>query len=110
MGAPHSMPRRLRVHLAIHVLLLLVYFVPGGLIWNRLEPSVFGVPFGVFMWWIALPTLMILNVVMYVRGFWAQDKLVPTGVRGDPATQGSEEIAENDATPPESSGSDEGEK
>jgi hypothetical protein len=70
------LPAGLVQHALIHVVLLLIYFLPGGLIWNRDDVSIFGLPLSVFMWWIFLPVLIFINAALYVRRFWAQDRRV----------------------------------
>ena len=74
--------RRLLIHLGIQVVLILLYFLPGGLIWNRVEPVVFGLPFAVLVTALLLPLLFWLNMLLYVVGHWAEDRLVPSVVRG----------------------------
>lgn len=72
---------RLRLHLGIQIVLVLLYFLPGGLLWNRVEPLVLGLPFSVFVTAVALPVLFVLNMVFYVVGHWGEDGLVTTEVR-----------------------------
>ena len=57
----------------IHVVLVLVFFLPGGLIWNRMDPWILGLPFSVFMVAVLLPLLIFLNVVWIVARMWRQD-------------------------------------
>jgi hypothetical protein len=90
--------RRFLIHFTIHVVLVLLYFLPGGLIWNRIEPLIFGLPFGIFMWWILLPALVIINMALFVRGHWAQDKLVTSEVRRGVTVHAAEVGADEHAT------------
>lgn len=64
---------RLLLHVTVHVILMLLYFLPGGLIWNRVEPLIVGVPFGVFVTALLLPALMVGNMLACVLGHWAED-------------------------------------
>ena len=96
--------KRFLIHFAIHVVLILLYFLPGGLAWNRLDPSVAGLPFSVFMWWVLLPLLIIVNMILYVRGHWAQDKLVSSEVRRGVTAQAASAAAE-ELAPDEEAGS-----
>ncbi|MEX0715190.1 MAG: hypothetical protein WD066_01315 [Planctomycetaceae bacterium] len=76
-SSPVVRPRRsLFVHVAIQIGLLLLYFLPGGLLWNRVEPLVFHLPFGVFATTLLLPALIVANMALYVIGHWADDKQV----------------------------------
>ncbi|MEX0702492.1 MAG: hypothetical protein WD069_10400 [Planctomycetales bacterium] len=66
--------RRFLVHLAVHCVLVLLYFLPGGLVWNRVAPLVFHLPFGVFVTAVFLPAAIVANMALYVIGHWAEDK------------------------------------
>jgi hypothetical protein len=86
-----GLPLGLVRHALIHVALLLIYFLPGGLIWNREDVSIFGLPLSIFMWWILLPILIFINAALFVREFWAQDRQVTTEVRRVPPRPATEE-------------------
>jgi len=68
------MPRRLIRHALIHVFLSLCFFLPGGLLWNRLEPHVAGLPFSVFIEVLMLPFLIALNLLGLLWACWGHDQ------------------------------------
>lgn len=72
---------RLVSHAVVHVVLVLAYFLPGGLGWNRIEPWVLGLPFSAFVEMLLLPALIVINIAVLVRGFWETDRSVTTAVR-----------------------------
>jgi hypothetical protein len=78
--ASGRLPAKLVRHVSIHVVLMFAYFLPGGLLWNRVDPEVLGLPFSVFVEAVLLPALIFLNAAAFVRSFWQEDKGVTEGV------------------------------
>ncbi len=68
------MPRRLIRHALIHVFLCLCFLLPGGLLWNRVEPHLAGLPFSVFVETLMLPFLIALNAVGCLWACWHHDQ------------------------------------
>ena len=68
------MPRRLIRHALIHVFLSLCFLLPGGLLWNRVEPHVAGLPFSVFIEALMLPFLIALNLLGLLWACWRHDQ------------------------------------
>jgi hypothetical protein len=65
--------RHMARHALIQAVLILLLFLPGGLVWNRVDPWVLGWPFSTFVTAVLLPLLIFANVVAYVRGCWRAD-------------------------------------
>ncbi len=57
------MPRRLIRHALIHIFLCLCFLLPGGLLWNRVEPHLAGLPF-----------LIALNALACLLSCWQHDQ------------------------------------
>ncbi len=68
------MPRRLIRHALIHIFLCLCFLLPGGLLWNRVEPHLAGLPFSVFVETSMLPFLIALNVLACLLSCWQHDQ------------------------------------
>ncbi len=68
------MPRRLIRHALIHVFLCLCFLLPGGLLWNRVEPHLAGLPFSVFVETLMLPFLIALNLLCLLWACWHHDQ------------------------------------
>ena len=68
------MPRRLIRHALIHVFLCLCFLLPGGLLWNRLEPHLAGLPFSVFVETLMFPFLIALNAFALLWSCWHHDQ------------------------------------
>ena len=68
------MPRRLIRHALIHVFLCLCFLLPGGLLWNRVEPHLAGLPFSVFVETLMLPFLIALNLLGLLWACWHHDQ------------------------------------
>lgn len=54
-------------HLIIGLILFLLWTWPGGLIWNRIEPRILGLPFSAFWVGILMPIAMLINAITYYR-------------------------------------------
>jgi len=67
-----------RRYAMVHVILAAMFLL-GVPLWNRVNPLVFGLPFSVFVTALLLPALFVLNMVLYVRGHWAEDMIVDKG-------------------------------
>ena len=65
--------RHMARHALVQAVLILLLFLPGGLVWNRVDPWVLGWPFSTFVTAVLLPLLIFANVVAYVRGCWRAD-------------------------------------
>jgi hypothetical protein len=76
-----------------HVVLVLAFFWPGGLLWNRVEPSVLGLPFSVFAEAILLPLLIFLNTAVYVARRWRRDAALMAELRAGKAITDAERLA-----------------
>ena len=59
------MPPYLVRHALIHVFLTLCFFLPGGLLWNRVSPHIAGFPLSVFVETLALPFLIAVNLLLF---------------------------------------------
>ncbi len=68
------MPRRLIRHALIHIFLCLCFLLPGGLLWNRVEPHLAGLPFSVFVATLMLPFLTALNALACLLSCWQHDQ------------------------------------
>jgi len=68
------MPRRLIRHALIHVFLTLCFFLPGGLLWNRVDPHLMGLPFSVFVETFLLPFFIALNLLGLLWACWQDDQ------------------------------------
>ncbi len=68
------MPRRLIRHALIHIFLCLCFLLPGGLVWNRVEPHLAGLPFSVFVETLMLPFLIALNAFAFLWSCWDHDQ------------------------------------
>ena len=68
------MPRRLIRHALIHIFLCLCFLLPGGLLWNRVEPHLAGLPFSVFVETLMFPFLIALNALVYLLSCWHHDQ------------------------------------
>ena len=98
MSAPTSRgpgPRHL-LHVGVHCVLVLLYFLPGGFVWNRVEPVLFGLPFGVLVTMVVLPVLIVANMVSYVAAHWRADRLVSSEVRRGVPVRRAERKAEGE--------------
>jgi hypothetical protein len=71
--AAGRIPQRLITRALVHVALTLAFLLPGGLVWNRLDPWILGLPFSVFVEALLLPLLIFANAVLCVVQFWQQD-------------------------------------
>lgn len=88
--------RSLRNHVAIHCLLMLLYFLPGGLLWNHVDPLVFGVPFGMIVTAAVLPLLIAVNMLVYVRSHWIDDGRVSAEPKRDATEREAERTPDDD--------------
>ena len=68
------MPRRLIRHALIHLFLCLCFLLPGGLLWNRVDPHLAGLPFSVFVTTLMLPFLIALNLLALLWACWRHDQ------------------------------------
>jgi hypothetical protein len=68
------MPRRLIRHALIHIFFCLCFLLPGGLLWNRVEPHLAGLPFSVFVTTLMLPFLIALNALACLLSCWHHDQ------------------------------------
>ncbi len=68
------MPRRLIRHALIHIFLCLGFLLPGGLLWNRVEPHLAGLPFSVFVETLMFPFLIALNALACLLSCWHHDQ------------------------------------
>lgn len=68
------MPRRLIRHALIHIFLCLCFLLPGGLLWNRVEPHLAGLPFSVFVETLMVPFLIALNALALLWSCWHHDQ------------------------------------
>ncbi len=86
------MPSRLIRHALIHVFLILCFLFPGGLLWNRVEPHLAGLPFSVFVETLLLPFLIALNLLGLLWACWSHDQSTMRELRqgadstGEPTT------------------------
>jgi hypothetical protein len=82
------MPRRLIRHALIHIFLCLCFLLPGGLLWNRVEPHQTGLPFSVFVvgfvgLYLSLTQPALLTTLGVFSAAWAA-QAVPAAVGGGP--------------------------
>ncbi len=89
------MPSRLIRHALIHVFLTLCFLLPGGLLWNRVEPHLAGLPFSVFVETLLLPFLIALNLVGLFWAFWRHDQSTMRQLRQGNAITGAPETDQN---------------
>ena len=89
------MPNRLIRHALIHVFLILCFFLPGGLLWNRVEPHLAGLPFSVFVETLLLPFLIALNLLALFWAFWRHDQSTMRQLRQGADISGLPETDEN---------------
>ncbi len=68
------MPRRLIRHALIHIFLTLCFFLPGGWLWNRVDPHLAGLPFSVFVETLLLPLFIALNFLVLLWACWQDDQ------------------------------------
>ena len=68
------MPGRIIRHALIHIFLCLCFLLPGGLLWNRVDPHVAGLPFSVFIETLILPFLIALNLAGLLWACWKHDQ------------------------------------
>jgi hypothetical protein len=87
-------------HALIQVVLILVLFLPGGLVWNRVEPWVLGWPFSTFVTAVVLPLLIFANVVAYVRGCWRADADLMAQLRAGRSVVEADDAAANQGQTP----------
>ena len=76
MANPQANGGMIRVisgYVLVHLGLILLFFLPGGLIWNRLDPWILGWPFSAFATALLLPLLIFINVLALVRKCWRHD-------------------------------------
>ena len=77
----------------VHVVLVLAFFWPGGLVWNRVEPWVLGLPFSVFAVTLLLPFLIFVNMAVYVARRWRRDATLMAQLRAGKAITDAERPA-----------------
>ena len=88
------MPRRLIRHALIHVFLSLCFLLPGGLLWNRVDPHLAGLPFSVFIEALVIPFLIALNLAGLLWACWRHDQGLMRRL-GEGADIASEQESEN---------------
>ena len=54
-----------KILIIIQVILWFVYFWPIGVLANRIEPLVLGLPFYFFWTWVLVPIIVFINMALY---------------------------------------------
>lgn len=73
-GAPERMPRAIKWFLIATALAFLVLVWPGGLILNRVEPTLLGLPFYVGIWLVVTPITVITINAVHLIAHWGNDR------------------------------------
>jgi len=68
------MDSRKKKHIIFQAFLFFVYFWPIGVLANRIEPFVMGLPFYFFWTWVLIPFIAFINMTLYALYSAKKDK------------------------------------